>query len=169
VADGIKGTQLEGIQSKEQLEVALGSYYEANTRDAVRDALSQAIGVYCLLRGDNQRSLEFSDMFCKELEEEGPTRCPVVIMTLRQGKTIKDGHIGSAAFLRNKNVFVCPVFCLAAHLFSRYVRLWHRWLIGGVDTKFMRINTRIQNLSAGPPDDHSRIYATSPIGTIFRS
>ena len=94
-------------------------YIHANRQDGLRDACAQAFGVYGLLRSDNQRMIMLSEMSACFMEEEGPSPCPAVVTVVREGKTNSKGKVTYAAFMRHKDVFVCPVALLAMYLFDR--------------------------------------------------
>ena len=89
----------------------------------MRNACAHAFGIFGLLRGDNQRGIELSDLGSMLLEGEGTTECFAVVVTLRKGKTHTAGKVSYAGFMRNANVAVCPVWFLALYLFVRYVWL----------------------------------------------
>ena len=110
----------DGYESKRQIEDSLGSYVARNTEEGLRDALAHVIGIYALLRGDNQRMLELSDLHSLVWDGEGASDMTCVVMLLREGKTNKEGKVQYAAFARNKNVFLCGVSLMALYFFARY-------------------------------------------------
>lgn len=71
------------------------------------------------MRGDNVRKLELADLFSLRLENEGPNGATAVVLLLNHGKTNQTGRTKYAAFLRNKEVDLCPVGALAAYFFAR--------------------------------------------------
>ena len=77
--------------------------------------------MFGLLRSNNQRMLKLSELSVRELGNEGPTACPVVVVITRGGKNNHVGKLQYASFMRNKNPFVCPVFFLSVYLFARQV------------------------------------------------
>lgn len=96
-----QGTSLDGYQNLEKL-VNIIDYYMQNNYD-VKWA---AIFLQChslLLRGDNARTLELSDLHMIEAPNDGFTRCPVMVACLRNGKTNRHNRTELAGVVRNKN------------------------------------------------------------------
>ena len=112
-------TFYDGYTSKDQIESSFAHYFERNNKAALRDAMAQAFGMYGLLRSNNQRLLKLSEIAVMPLDGEGPTECSAVVAILDETKTNKRGKIQYASFIRNRNVFVCPVFFLSLYLFCR--------------------------------------------------
>lgn len=112
-------TFYDGYTSKDQIESSFAHYFERNNKAALRDAVAQAFGMYGLLRSNNQRLLKLSEIAVMPLDGEGPTECSAVVAILDETKTNKRGKIQYASFIRNRNVFVCPVFFLSLYLFCR--------------------------------------------------
>lgn len=83
--------------------------------------LCMALSHYALLRSHNTLELELPDLACLELEGEGESPCIAVLLILQHGKTNKHGRMEYGAFIRNKDVEVCPVGILAFYLFWRCV------------------------------------------------
>ena len=75
--------------------------------------------MYGLLRAVSQRVLKLSEITVRELFNEGPTPCWAVVLIIDDSKTNKDGKLQYSHFMRNSNVFVCPVFFLSLYLFVR--------------------------------------------------
>ncbi|RXK39824.1 hypothetical protein M231_02879 [Tremella mesenterica] len=118
-----KGKQLfyDGYKDTKQLARSFAHYMERNNEEGLRDALAQALGVYGMLRSDNQRRMLLSDLSSEIALNEGPTACLLVVLVLHSSKTNASGKAEYAAFIRNKDLSVCPVFLLSLYLFARYV------------------------------------------------
>ncbi|RXK35195.1 hypothetical protein M231_07566 [Tremella mesenterica] len=116
-----KGKQLyyDGYDNVGQLKQSFAHYMERNNEEGLRDALAQATGIFGMLRGDNQRRLLLSDLSSEIATNEGPSPCLFIIMVLHSSKTNASGKPQYAAFMRNKNPQICPVFLLALYLFAR--------------------------------------------------
>ncbi|KAK9326509.1 hypothetical protein V1520DRAFT_358945, partial [Lipomyces starkeyi] len=56
-----------------------------------------------LLRGNNRREIEPADLYLLPLENEGPTKCKVLVILLCNGKTNQHGqHVLSIEKLKSK-------------------------------------------------------------------
>ncbi|KAK9334405.1 hypothetical protein V1521DRAFT_458005 [Lipomyces starkeyi] len=61
-----------------------------------------------LLRGNNRREIELADLYLLPLENEGPTKCKVLVILLCNGKTNQHGRVDHAGAMRNQEVLVEP-------------------------------------------------------------
>ena len=77
--------------------------------------------MYGMLRSNNQRLLKLSEITIMHLEGEleGPTDCSAVVAILDESKTNQRGKIQYASFIRNRDLFVCPISLLSLYLFCR--------------------------------------------------
>ncbi|ODQ76035.1 hypothetical protein LIPSTDRAFT_224306 [Lipomyces starkeyi NRRL Y-11557] len=72
-----------------------------------------------LLRGNNRREIEPADLYLLPLENEGPTKCKVLVILLCNGKTNQHGqHVLSIEKLKSKE-----------SNYKAYYKDW-KWLIG---------------------------------------
>ncbi|KAE8183507.1 hypothetical protein CF328_g8161 [Tilletia controversa] len=113
------GTSLDGY-TQAQLEDICAFFIQRDSETGLRDRLAFLISHYALLRGDNARKLELADLHHLDLAGEGPSPCFAVVLLLANGKTNQAGRVEYGSFLRNRDVRVCPVGCLALYLFSRF-------------------------------------------------
>jgi hypothetical protein len=112
-------THLDGFKNKKQISLSFESYWVKNDQSGLRDVVAATLGMFALLRSDNQRRICLSELSIRELEDEGHTPCYAVVVVTRSGKTNKDGKVNYAAVIRNKDVFMCPMSFLAFYLFDR--------------------------------------------------
>jgi hypothetical protein len=100
----------------------LGTYeyfISKNTYTALRDLAAHSMGVFSLLRSDNQRALELADIFGHDYEENGECAATAMVVALRGGKTSRNGQTQFGAFLRHVNVLVCPWATHSIMFFAR--------------------------------------------------
>lgn len=90
-----------------------------NSGVGLRNRLTFQIAHFCLMRGDNVRKLELSDLQHQYFDNEGFTKCISISLQMARGKTNRYNRKESAAFLRHKDVRLCPVSGLALYLFYR--------------------------------------------------
>ncbi|MGH7974681.1 MAG: hypothetical protein ACREBR_04085, partial [bacterium] len=64
--------------------------------------------------------MEFSDLSCIDLDNEGHGECKAVLAVLGQGKTNQLFKQQYGACLRNKDVQICPVGSIAMYFFWRF-------------------------------------------------
>ena len=75
-----------------------------------------------LLRGDNQRRAELSELSENFFPtSEGPTLCRVLILQMNQAKTNQNGKRLYVGAIKNRNPKLCAMGALAQYLFWR----WH--------------------------------------------
>ncbi|KAE8225065.1 hypothetical protein CF319_g2131 [Tilletia indica] len=113
------GTALDGYTLAQFGQVS-NYFIQRNSEVGLRDRLAFLISHFALLRGENARNLELADLHHLQLEGEGPSSCFAVVLLLANGKTNQAGRVEYGSFLRNRDVFVCPVGALALYLFSRF-------------------------------------------------
>lgn len=89
----------------------------------LRTRLDVLIGHYYLTRGEIRRGAELADLYPITFDQgQSPTPCHAAVLTMRNGKTNKNGRVEHMGAIRHKNVLVCPVGALAQYLFFR----WHQ-------------------------------------------
>ncbi|KAK9486867.1 hypothetical protein V1527DRAFT_481567 [Lipomyces starkeyi] len=74
--------------------------------DRVQGLLDLLLGYYLLLRGNNRREIKLADLYLLPLENEGPTKCKVLVILLCNGKTNQHGQVDHAGAMRNQEVLV---------------------------------------------------------------
>lgn len=115
------GSLLDGYTTTDEFRSILDWFWMENTPAGLRNRAGFTVGHHGLMRGENIRGLELSDLHFVDLENEGPVEnCLAVLCTLNQGKTNQVGRMEYAAFLRNKEADLCPVGGIAFYLFYRY-------------------------------------------------
>ena len=115
------GSLLDGYTTTDEFRSILDWFWMENTPAGLRNRAGFTVGHHGLMRGENIRGLELSDLHFVDLENEGPVKdCLAVLCTLNQGKTNQVGRMEYAAFLRNKEADLCPVGGIAFYLFYRY-------------------------------------------------
>lgn len=96
----------------------------ASGQDAILDWLRTSadffFGHSLLLRSANCVTADLADMSVQPLGEEGPTECPVVVLTMDESKTNKAGSIQYAGFVRHKDYRICPVSQLAMYMYYQW-------------------------------------------------
>ena len=75
---------------------------------------------YALLRGEIVSQLELADMHSVQLENEDFTECIALVFVLRQGKMNQFGRNDFGAFIRSKDVRVCPMSTVELYLYWRF-------------------------------------------------
>jgi hypothetical protein len=114
------GTLLEGFTTAEDLLKMSNYYLELNKPVAIRNRLLFLLPHFSVCRGENVRSLQLPDLFYLKLDSEGYSVCYAVVLIMSQGKRNQFGKKEFGAFIRNKNVLVCPMGALATFFFVRY-------------------------------------------------
>lgn len=92
---------------------------ERNSGIGIRNRLAFLLAHFGLLRGDNIRRMELCDLQSQILNNEGFSECAAVSIVMGSGKTNRYGRKEIAAFLRNKDVRLCPVGGLAIYMLHR--------------------------------------------------
>lgn len=90
-----------------------------NTKD-LRNSLAFLLSHFCLLRGESARKAELPDLQVVNLEGEGSTRCPALVIIIRQGKTNHFGKLEVGTCIRNSHVEICPFMMLGVYFFARF-------------------------------------------------
>lgn len=89
--------------------------------NATRNNLAFCLGHYSLLRGDNVRKLQLSDIYIEEWDNEASDHpCVVLHLQTRAGKTNKFAKLHQHGIMRAKEPIVCAHAALAADCFYRY-------------------------------------------------
>lgn len=116
------GTNLDGYTTVEELNSLCNHFLHQNSVSGLRDRLALLLCHAALLRGDNARTLELSNLQCQELpmRSEGFTRSVAYSVILRTGKTNQENHVEYGSFLRAREVESCPVGALALYFFHRF-------------------------------------------------
>ncbi|KAK9333027.1 hypothetical protein V1520DRAFT_352429 [Lipomyces starkeyi] len=92
-----------------------GSIFDGYNSEGLLDFL---LNNYMLLRGNNRREIELANLYLLPLENEGPTKCKVLVILLC--KTNQHGRVDHAGAMRNQEVLEWPILMLALHFFYRY-------------------------------------------------
>jgi hypothetical protein len=71
-----------------------------------------------LLRGESTRDMELCDLFPLEFKDEGFSECPVLVLRLDHGKTVKE-RIQYAGTIRHRDHRVCAFGALSMYVFYR--------------------------------------------------
>lgn len=79
------------------------------------------LGIYGMLRGDNQRFLKLSDLSHLDLPTEGAGKRGAwfAVFGLTKGKTHKGSADKLTTMMRHRSTFACGIFALAAYFFAR--------------------------------------------------
>jgi hypothetical protein len=112
-----KGSLLDGYANSNDFSRISKHFLEL---DDFRMRCCFAVSHFCLLRGDNLRSLELADMFTQDLEDEGISECRAVVFLMRDGKTKQYGKLQHVGCLRNIDVLRCPIGLLVTCFFQRF-------------------------------------------------
>jgi hypothetical protein len=116
------GTLVDGYTTTEQM-VNIAEVFWKRSRDFgqnLRNLCAFFLSHYALLRGETVRNLDLADMHSVQLENEGFSICHAVVFVVRQGKTNQFGRSEFGAFIRSKDVRICPFGVCAFYLFWRY-------------------------------------------------
>lgn len=117
-----RGTMLDGYSTHEELAVLTGHFFAQNSIRGLRDRCAILLCHGALLRGDNVRELEMSELQCQKLSRNtGFSDLYSTTVILRDGKTQSGGRVHSASFLRAIEVEACPVNGLAIYLFCNFM------------------------------------------------
>jgi hypothetical protein len=95
-------------------------YLHLNKPLAIRNRLIFLLPHFSLCRGENVRSLQLPDLFYLKLDNEGYSICYAIVLVMSQGKKNQFGRKEVGAFIRNKNVSICPMGALAMYFFVRH-------------------------------------------------
>lgn len=118
--DRTANTYSDGYNLSEELLRFSGYYFGLNTSEDLRNCLSFFLAHYFLLRGQNARSSDLADIQMIHLKNEGPTKCPALVMVMHNGKTNKHGKTEITGCIRNKLVEICPVMMFSSYMFQRF-------------------------------------------------
>jgi hypothetical protein len=114
-------TLLDGYSNTEQLAALYRSGWVLNNGPkGVRNTALCALSHALLLRGDNARSLDLSEMFLVDMEDGTGLPYPAFVLTMSRSKTNDEGRKDFSSFLRHTDVRCCPATWLALHLFCRF-------------------------------------------------
>jgi hypothetical protein len=125
---GIKAVRLtsadkhyDGYTSQADLLTSLEHFWSRNSEAGLRDLAAFTLGIYGMLRGDNQRGLKLSDLSHLDLPKEGAGARGAwfVVFGLTKGKTHKGAADKLTTMMRHRDTFACGVFALSAYLFAR--------------------------------------------------
>lgn len=119
--DPAAGTLLDGYTTAVQLGQITDSFLTLNTPAGLRDRLALLLCHAALLRGNNVRGMELSQLQTHVLpaHNEGYTRSVAYQLVLRNGKSNQTNNVEYGAFLRAREVESCAVGAMAMHLFYR--------------------------------------------------
>ena len=109
----------DGYKDNSQVSATFAYLVQRNSEEGLRDACAQALGIFGLLRSDNQRLLTLADLSSRIWDNEGATRCLAISWLMRAGKTNRNGIANYATYIRNKDLRICPVAHLMMYLFAR--------------------------------------------------
>jgi hypothetical protein len=82
--NGRFGSTQDVYTSEELIEISTDYFkgsIQANSHKAHRDTMVFLMNHFMLLRGETSRFLSFNHLFCQTYLNEGPSPCPVLIMT----------------------------------------------------------------------------------------
>jgi hypothetical protein len=113
------GTVVDGYRQPDVLRIA-NYFFEKGTMVSFRSRVDFLMGHSMLCRSEDKRNACLSNLGILELENEGPTSCQAMILTLARSKTNQEGRNEIGVAIRHKDVFQCPVGALAFYLFFRF-------------------------------------------------
>jgi len=93
---------------------------ESGNLYTLRSKLDSLLCHFIMGRGESVRKIQLPDLFPLDLEKEGVTPCFATVVVMSQGKMNQHGRVEYGAFIRNRNVYICPVGALAHYLFMRF-------------------------------------------------
>ncbi|KAK9233688.1 hypothetical protein V1525DRAFT_392259, partial [Lipomyces kononenkoae] len=115
------GSIFDGYNTEGMLKIARATLSRPDSYgDRIQGLLDFLLGNYMLLRGNNRRNIELADLYLLPYENEGPTKCNVLVILLSNGKTNQHGRVDHAGAMRNQEVMICPFFMLALQFFFRF-------------------------------------------------
>ncbi|ODN95707.1 hypothetical protein L198_04325 [Cryptococcus wingfieldii CBS 7118] len=117
-----KGSDGDGIQSRKQLADIRQAFFCKGTFVGLRDLAAFDWGHGGLLRGDNQRQLQISDMGVQYFEDSAisdPTPAVAFSCRITSSKTNKNGTMQQVGMFRARDWKVCPVGGQTMYWFSR--------------------------------------------------
>ena len=116
------GTLLDGYTTLLQLSEIIAAAFHGRRYNKVRglrDAAAFALSHALVLRGDNVRNVELSNVFVSPLDDEGPD-CMAMLVSVFKSKTNKIGSLDLSASLRHVDVLCCSHGWVALYLFARW-------------------------------------------------
>jgi hypothetical protein len=116
-----QGTIQDGYTTTDDLIKISDEFLTWNSAVGIKGRAMFLLAHSCFMRGESVRMMEFADLFCMELTNEGFTKCMALCIVLDQGKTNSFGKKELGACIRHKLVAICPVGALAFHMFH----IWH--------------------------------------------
>lgn len=114
------GTLQDGYTPEEMVRVSM-YYCNLGIEQGYRDRAVFLMQHTMLLRGESTRRMELTDLFTLDLEDEGYSECPALLLLMREGKTNHTNRSEYAATIRHKDVKLCAFGALAFYFFYR----WH--------------------------------------------
>ncbi|CEP09784.1 hypothetical protein [Parasitella parasitica] len=119
--DRATSLQVSGCTTIEQVVAVARKMYNdpaQHYKHSFRNANALLVSHYSLLRGESVRCLELADILLQELPKIGAdSSYPIVTMIFNRSKTNQFNTVQSGAFMRNKNVAICPFMALSSHFF----------------------------------------------------
>jgi hypothetical protein len=115
-------TILDGYSTLEQLAQIIAAAFQGQRYNKVRglrDAAAFALSHALVLRGDNIRNIELSNVFVSQLQDEGP-QCMAMLASVFKSKTNKVGNMDLSASIRHRDVLCCSHGWIALYLFARW-------------------------------------------------
>jgi|ERR1700738_4852893 hypothetical protein len=95
-------------------------FWRDSSVKSFRDRLDFLLGHSMLFRSEDQRRALLSRLSLWDMDNEGPTPCQTLIISIARSKTNKEGRYEVGAAARHKDVLQCPVGALAMYLFWRF-------------------------------------------------
>ncbi|CEP13751.1 hypothetical protein [Parasitella parasitica] len=86
----------------------------------LRDRMTLLLNHMMMLRGEVSRFIDLKHCFSLEFKDEGPTRCPVFVMMIVNGKTNQEHKKLYSGVIRHKEVNACAFGALGFYLFQRF-------------------------------------------------
>jgi len=79
------GTFADGYLNLEELSMICNEFFNSGISVGIRDRAAFLLAHYAMIRGENIRSLEFADLLCVDLPNEGPSCCTALVLMMLQG------------------------------------------------------------------------------------
>lgn len=116
------GTLLDGYSTWSDLGKIIASGFRLkNSLKGLRNSAAFALSHVLLLRGDNVRKLDLSNLFAVQLEDESSSGvCHALVASLLRSKTNNEGRTDYSACIRHRDVSCCAIAILSLYLFARW-------------------------------------------------
>jgi hypothetical protein len=79
------GTFADGYLNLTELSLISNDFFNNGCAVGIRDRCAFLLAHYAMIRGENIRNLEFADLLCVDMPNEGPDPCTALVLMMLQG------------------------------------------------------------------------------------